>query len=75
MVREGTVMTTINQHCNDIDKLLHEIEALLSNTVDCDYVGGNLKYLLSSVQVVREALYEFEEEFEESLQDNLEETA
>ena len=68
-------MTAINQLCNDIDKQLHEIEALLPNTVDDDFAGGNLKYLLSSVQVVREALYEFEEELEEALNDELEETA
>ena len=64
-------MTAINQLCNDIDKQLHEIEALLPNTVDSDFAGGNLKYLLSSVQVVREALYEFEEEFEEQLEEDM----
>ena len=68
-------MTQINHIAQEIDKQLHEIEALLPNTVDSDYMGGNLKYLLSSVQVVREALYEFEEELEEALNDELEETA
>ena len=67
-------MTQINQITAEIDKQLHEIEALLPNTVDSDYLGGNLKYLLSSVQVIREALYEFDEELAEAIEDD-EETA